>query len=375
MKSLPIYSIFQNMGNFLLIEPFYGGSHKAFSDGLIKHSSHNIELLTLPARFWKWRMRGAALYFIQQNIDFSQYDGIIASNMLSLSDFKALAGSDLPPLVLYFHENQILYPLKEGQSEDLHYGLTDFTSAISADSIVFNSQFHRSAFLDSLQPFLRRFPDYRPSDQKELLLEKSSVLYPGVELPLNYGSRKDREDFPVILWNHRWEHDKNPEEFFQILFDLENEGIDFRVIVLGEQFSDSPEIFNFARKKLGHRILHYGYAEDYSSYRDLLRRSDIIISTSHQENFGISVVEAIGSGNFPLLPDRLSYRELIPEKYQKLCIYKNSRDLKKKLIKLIENYSWKLTTEISKENLRFSWENLIKEYDSFLDGIKKRAVH
>ncbi|MDA3941475.1 MAG: DUF3524 domain-containing protein, partial [Spirochaetia bacterium] len=53
MKSLKI----------LFLESFYSGSHKAFADGLIKNSKHNIEILTMPARFWKWRMKGAALYF------------------------------------------------------------------------------------------------------------------------------------------------------------------------------------------------------------------------------------------------------------------------------------------------------------------------
>ena len=49
-------------GRFLLLEPFFGGSHREFAEGLIEHSRHAIELRTLPARFWKWRLRGAALY-------------------------------------------------------------------------------------------------------------------------------------------------------------------------------------------------------------------------------------------------------------------------------------------------------------------------
>ena len=28
---------------------------------------------------------------------------------------------------------------------------------------------------------------------------------------------------PLILWNHRWEYDKNPEPFFQSLFRLKDE--------------------------------------------------------------------------------------------------------------------------------------------------------
>ncbi|MFO7645973.1 MAG: DUF3524 domain-containing protein [Desulfosarcina sp.] len=45
---------------FLCLEPFFGGSHREFAQGWVAHSRHCIDLLTLPARFWKWRMRGAA---------------------------------------------------------------------------------------------------------------------------------------------------------------------------------------------------------------------------------------------------------------------------------------------------------------------------
>jgi hypothetical protein len=54
---------------FLFLEPFYGGSHRDFADGWIKHSRHRFDLFTLPARFWKWRMRGAALYLFRFRSD------------------------------------------------------------------------------------------------------------------------------------------------------------------------------------------------------------------------------------------------------------------------------------------------------------------
>lgn len=65
---------------FLFLEPFYGGSHRDFADGLTAHSRHDIHLVTLPDRFWKWRMRGAAIYWSNRIENPMQYDGLIVSS-------------------------------------------------------------------------------------------------------------------------------------------------------------------------------------------------------------------------------------------------------------------------------------------------------
>ncbi|MBI9098668.1 MAG: DUF3524 domain-containing protein, partial [Spirochaetaceae bacterium] len=353
---------------------FYGGSHKSFADGLIQHSTHTFDLLTLPDKYWKWRMRGAALYFAEKLKDFSIYDGIIASNMLSLSDFKAICGGNLPPIVLYFHENQILYPLATGEQEDLHYGFTDITSSLCADYIIFNSSYHKDAYLNAIKPFLSRFPDKRPFWVTEKIQHKSNVIYPGCSLNQDFIRKAKIQNPPLIIWNHRWEHDKNPEDFFDALFHVADDGVDFKLALLGEQFKNSPKIFNIAKRKLRNKIVHFGYISNFKEYKQWLAKGDIVLSTSIQENFGISIVEAIGSGSFPLLPDRLSYRELIPEKMHNLCIYKNQNDLIKKLKKLITYYDTNLANELTKQNLRFSWENMIKQYDQFLNSVKKKSL-
>ena len=42
---------------------------------------------------------------------------------------------------------------------------------------------------------------------------------------------------------HRWEHDKNPEAFFNVLFKLHEENEQFVVSILGENFQEIPEIW------------------------------------------------------------------------------------------------------------------------------------
>jgi hypothetical protein len=45
-------------------------------------------------------------------------------------------------------------------------------------------------------------------------------------------------------------------------------------------------------------------------------------------------MEACAAGCMPLLPDRLSYPELVPEKYHAQCIYADQADLVRRLSRL-----------------------------------------
>ena len=50
----------------LSLQPFFGGSHRNFSDGWIENSQHDWTVLSLPDRTWKWRMRHAPLEFARE---------------------------------------------------------------------------------------------------------------------------------------------------------------------------------------------------------------------------------------------------------------------------------------------------------------------
>jgi glycosyltransferase involved in cell wall biosynthesis len=358
---------------FLFLEPFFGGSHREFVQGLVAHSRHSIDLLTLPARFWKWRMRGAALYFIKKIPSFEGYNGLITTDLMSLSDFKALSKGDCPPALVYFHENQLTYPLAPGEHTDFQFGFTDITTALAADRILFNSRTHRDAFFEGLPGFLNMMPEYRPQWVVDEIRSKAGVQYPGCrfpagELPL---LKLSLDLPPLVIWNHRWEFDKNPNYFFEALDAVLDRGAEFRLALLGENFQAVPKAFIRARSRYGKRIVQYGYVESRAEFINWLQQGSIVVSTAEQENFGIAMVEAIRYGCFPLLPARLAYPEIIPDEFHSRVLYRDQNELVQKLFQLIKDYGQfrELRHRLSKAMGRFAWDNVIHRYDEELEKL------
>ena len=250
-------------------------------------------------------------------------DVILASSMVNVPAVLALTRSRLHgvPVLFYLHENQLTYPLRPDEKRDLAYGYVNYLSCLASDQVVFNSEFHYSEFMRALPGLLRTFPDYTHLSTVQEIRNKSSVLHLGMDLQAHDRYAAGYSDHrwgpvmspPIVLWNQRWEYDKNPEMFFKIMNRLDDAGYNFRLILAGKHFEEQPYAFEEAFERYAERILHYGYAEDFEEYSRLLHRADLVVSTAIHEFFGIAMMEAIYCGCHPLLPDRLSYPELVPE--------------------------------------------------------------
>jgi glycosyltransferase involved in cell wall biosynthesis len=274
-------------------------------------------------------------------------------------------------VALYFHENQLTYPLQPGEKRDLHYGFINFVSALRADAIFFNSAYHLEALFDELPRLLKHFPDYTELWTVDALRAKSQVLPLGLDL-----SRLDvqrpphpNKGRPLILWNHRWEYDKDPETFFRAIFTLANDGLDFGLILLGESFRNQPAEFLEARQKLPNRIHHFGYAQDAATYARLLWQADIIVSTALHEFFGAAVVEACYCGCFPILPRRLSYPELILTDHHDACLYDDLDDLVARLRHAILSVEEIRDFSLQGQMALFSWRQMAHRYDKLFQQL------
>lgn len=306
----------------LYLEPFHGGSHARFGETLVEGlPQFDWRVWTLPGRHWKWRMRGSAATFAEQ-VPHEPFDLIFASSYLPLAEFLGLrpdlAGT---PSLLYFHENQLAFPARPGEDHperDHHFGFTQIVSALAATRCVFNSAHNRDTFVDGARALLRQMPDQNPGPWAEAVADRSEVL----ALPLAFAPRRHAvttttpdPQGPLILWNHRWEHDKAPEVFFEALGALA-ERAPFRLAVCGTRFSREPRAFAQGRARLGERVVHWGGDDPREVYERWLGRADIAVSTARHEFFGISVFEAMHFGAHPVVPDALAYRETVPPKYR-----------------------------------------------------------
>lgn len=79
--------------------------------------------------------------------------------------------------IVYFHENQLNYPVREIKERDCQYGLNQIMTCLSADQIVFNSHYNMTSFLDNIRSFLNIAPDLKLKNLKEKLEPRCEVLY------------------------------------------------------------------------------------------------------------------------------------------------------------------------------------------------------
>ncbi len=361
----------------LLVEPYFTGSHAEWAKGYRRFSNYRVNLLTLPGKFWKWRMHGGAISLAKKVQQYHQQpDLILCTDMLDLTTFLAYTRRQTYDVAtaVYFHENQLTYPWQLNDRDvkhqrDRHYGFINYVTALVSDMTCFNSTYHYQSFVGELERFINHFPDFRETESIEDIRKKSKICALGLDLEKLDSFRVPSIPEPLILWNHRWEYDKNPIDFFDALIALAQKGIDFKVAVLGESFSNQPQVFDRAKQILSDRIVHWGYIQDEAEYARWLWRADILPVTSIQEFFGASVVQAIYCNGYPLLPKRLSYPELVsPQRYSE-HFYSDQSEFIEKLAAAIQRAKELNTDRLRSAVKRFDWRRLAAEYDTLFSRL------
>lgn len=343
----------------LLLSPYDAYSHQQWRSTLVTmFPEFDWTVLTLPPRYFSWRVRGNSLSwaFTQQEILSRDYDLLICTSLTDLSGLRGLVPKlTAIPTLVYFHENQFAYPtngmetgrndkanktggnnpeggLATAQPVSVEAAMLSIYNALCADLVLFNSQWNYQSYITGCEQLLRKLPDHVPAGIAELISGKSAVQ--AVPLPdtlfevasLGQATPPHSQAVPEpvdIVWNHRHEYDKGPDLLLAIVQQLIASGQAFRLHLLGQRFRQRPATFAALESLLAQYYRSQDaepginqWLESRDDYLQQLRKADIVLSTASHDFQGLSIQEACIMGCLPVVPDALAYPEFIPSAFR-----------------------------------------------------------
>lgn len=313
--------------NVIILDPFLGPSHKNTWYAYKRNSQHKVEIFPFSDKNWKLASGLSGFCSssnLEQSLNFENQDLFIVSEYFDIAAFKSLNPKLInKAFICYFHENQFEYPVKEGAKRDNHFALTNLKNFICSDFNIFNSDWNRKSFFEGVKKFRKALPHFYRKfiDSNIETLGNTEIIHPSHCMDISVANfnklltQKTSEKKRLkVLWNHRWEYDKNPELLINIIERAHHElpNICFDICGWESPRSELREHLNFF---LGKNVDHLGFYSSKNAYQSALISSDIVLSTAIHEFYGISVLEGICFGLDPILPNRLSYPELYKSKF------------------------------------------------------------
>ena len=216
-------------------------------------------------------------------------------------------------------------------------------------------------------------PDTRELHQLDSIEAKARIIPPGFSTPANVpvpakvqtrsdaGSLCDSEI--TVGWVSRWEYDKCPEAFVTLLSMLTAADINFKLILLGARPRHPVPQLKEIHDRYEQHIVHDGFANDVDDYWRLLAQMDVVVSTANHEFFGIAICEAIWAGAVPIVPNRLSYKDHIPDS----CRYQTLDDATNLIAHYGSSAAREAQSRLCKKHIEgMKTDNIVKQIDSHL---------
>ena len=107
----------------------------------------------------------------------------------------------------------------------------------------------------------------------------------------------------------------------------------------------------------------------------------VTLSTAEHEFFGIAVLEAMAHGSFALLPNRLSYPELLSgphvrETTRRECLYGSQQELIDGLARALTDTeeTRRRGAELARNAQRFDWSRVARRYDQTLQDLARTTA-
>ncbi len=371
----------ENKPRILLLSGYDAASHRYWRSCLVNGlEKYKWTEIALPDRYFSWRIRGNSLTFAFQHRKILQqeFDCLIVTSMVDYANLRGFIPelSNIP-CVLYFHENQFEYPMSGNSDNEtnniINAQLTSIYSLLCADKVLFNSLYNQQTFFRGAERLLKKLPDGIPKDLLRGIKSKTDVLPVPISSTIRQKlvSRSSEENLKPdvnskieIVWNHRWEYDKQPEVFFDAMKMLKEHGYEFKIHVVGQSFRNIPECFVLAEQILGEEIASWGFLP-IEEYHRVLCKADLVVSTALHDFQGLSMLEAISCGCLPVAPNRVAYPEYI-DKENLYRVSDSTEEAKSLFDKMVSVFEKSENNKHFKESQR-SAKNLIKDY--FEDGL------
>ncbi|GAA6136140.1 DUF3524 domain-containing protein [Oceaniserpentilla sp. 4NH20-0058] len=356
----------------LLLSAYDTDSHKSWCEGLMKHLSHHQWCyLTLPGRFFSWRIRGNALSFAygdQAKALHQPFDLIIATSMVDLATLKGVVPNlaNIPSL-LYFHENQFAYPKSKSQHASIEPQMVNLYSALSASKVLFNSHYNQQSFIQGVETLLKKLPDHAPTQAVEAIKQKSQVLSVPILNPYAPETSIFESGKPLkVIWNHRWEYDKGPDTLANTVKLAEQLGLNVLFTICGMSFRQIPESFKALKQDMPSNITHMGTFKSRADYLQQLSQHHVVLSTAIHEFQGLAVLEGAANGCIPLAPNRLAYPEWIPTDY----LYSNTNAEHIQICQQLEHWQQHGLPPVISVT-KYDWQKMIHDYESIIQELGK----
>lgn len=233
-------------------------------------------------------------------------------------------------------------------------GLLQIIGTIAADAVAVNSEHTRTMMVESFGKVLSE-------DRIRKILDKTTLHRFGlVDEPLL--SKEVREyEKPVVVYNHRMELYKQPDKTADVLRELRDAGYDFEVWLtqhIGQSSSKMP-----ADRLVGD--------PDYDTYIDNIAVPAINTINSKHETFCISMLDSMALGHLPVVPNRVTFPEIVPDGYP--FVFESTSEQRDMIAHIIDNWqsvrdewSGKL---VRRARTTFAIDKYVERYGAWLDRV------
>lgn len=317
----------------LLVSAYDATSHRGWAEQIIRGCP---EYAWTPiygaARNFAWALRGRPLqWFLDPKLApvlEQEFSGVVVTSTVDLAAMKALFPAlRSRPTLLYMHENQFAYPSNPAedpkrasrqQAHRIDACMVQLYALLAADLVVFNSEYNRASMREGITKLMAKMPVALDLSRIDRCLDRARIVAVPLEDGHNKLPRSGRGEAgaPVIVWNHRWEFDKAPERFLAALDRLSEEGVDFSLMLLGPNADQSHPVLREILQRHAARVWIHQNIENREAYFRALASADIAVSTALHDFQGVSMMEASRCGVYPVVPDRLAYREFYPPRFR-----------------------------------------------------------